>query len=80
MRNIAINDVCDLRPGFYYVSAIYRGKAVRVSGPYPSHREAIEAEPDKSHEARRKFECCPFDTKWGTCRSEIDLGPGILES
>lgn len=70
----------DNRPGFYYVSVHDEGRNRRtiVRGPWrDDHRGAIDA----VEAVRRESEQIDPRATWyafGTCRSDTDLGPGVL--
>lgn len=69
----------DLRPGFYYVSAIDGTRSARVRGPYPTHAEAL-AMVDESSRVLTTIDPRAHFYAFGTCRSEADLGPGYLDA
>lgn len=72
----------DTRPGFYYVSCrrdTDKGPEYRLlRGPFPTHQEAHDALPDAIHEAHMRDPRSVFYA-FGTARSAIDQGPGILD-
>lgn len=69
----------DHRPGFYYVSAIRDdGRKALVKGPFPKHREALQAVEATKTTVGRFDPRAPWYA-WGTARSEVDQGPGILD-
>lgn len=74
-----LNVEVDERPGYYYVSMIgYDERVALLAGPYTTHIQAI----DTVHVAREiarntNAEQTAFSS-FGTCRSETDLGKGVL--
>jgi hypothetical protein len=69
----------DPRPGYYYVSVVDGPRSARLRGPFvDDHAGALAA----VHDARRALERLdPRAAFWafGTCRSEVDAGPGFLD-
>lgn len=72
-------EVADHRPGFYYVSIVREdGAWGLMRGPFPKHREALQAVDDaRVFGERIDPRACWY--AWGTCRSETDRGPGVLD-
>jgi hypothetical protein len=68
----------DPRPGFYYVSAIDGARKVFARGPFPTHREALDRV-DATRTAVEKVDPRAPWYAWGTARSEVDQGPGVLD-
>lgn len=69
----------DLRPGFYYVSAIDGARSARVRGPFALHADALAAvAPSRA----KLLEVDPRGAFYaiGTCRCATDLGPGFLDA
>ena len=64
----------DLRPGHYYVSMVDGQRFALLTGPFDTHREAL----DSVSKARDK--ACEIDGRahfysFGTCRMEITANP-----
>lgn len=57
----------DQRPGHYYVSAIDGPRSALVSGPYPTHQQALDLVPAKRAEAEKLDPKAVFYA-FGTCR------------
>lgn len=71
-------EAIDPRPGFYYVSALDGARKAFARGPFPTHREALDAvEATKAAVEARDPRAVWY--AWGTARSETDAGPGILD-
>lgn len=68
----------DPRPGFYYVSVLNNlGDARLILGPFGQHDQALSHVAD----ARKMSEAMDHRAFWyafGTCRTEENAGPGIL--
>jgi hypothetical protein len=69
----------DSRPGYYYVSVVDGGRSARLRGPFVDDHAAALAAVD----AARRDLCLvnPWAAfmAFGTCRSEVDAGPGFLD-
>lgn len=69
----------DSRPGYYYVSVVDGGRSARLRGPFVDDHGAALAAVD----AARRDLCLvnPWAAfmAFGTCRSEVDAGPGFLD-
>lgn len=63
----------DQRPGDYFVSAVDGDQFALASGPYPSHRAALD---DLEAVKRQAINLDPggWFYAWGTCRLEIGSG------
>lgn len=68
----------DPRPGFYYVSIIDGERTALARGPFYEHRMALEAV-DPVREILCDMNPWAHFCAFGTCRSEVDQGPGILD-
>lgn len=68
----------DERPGAYYVSVIDGAEYSLLSGPYPTHGEALEAV-DGAKKFAHEMDPKAWFYAYGTCRLEESAGPGLLE-
>lgn len=70
----------DPRPGFYYVTVMRSAEQYkRLRGPFVNdHAGALGAVTDAMNEARRLDPRAEWYS-YGTCRSETDRGPGLLD-
>ncbi len=77
-----LNIQCDTREGHYYVSAIEGGKYVLLAGPFvDDHRRALDLVGRVRSIAEKKYYCNPFDTRFGTARTEKTYDkPGLLNA
>ena len=65
--------------GFYYVDCIPQaGKATLLSGPYRSHAAAL-ADVENVRRITNDTDPRSHFMAFGTCRSDTDRGPGILQ-
>ena len=62
---------------WFYVSCENRGDHRLVSGPYATHTDAMEAQ-TRVRRAAELVDPRAVWYAWGTCRSTVDQGPGIL--
>lgn len=69
---------CDDRSGFYYVSIVDGQQFGLLAGPYTTHREAIDMVSKAQNVARRANPVQTAFASFGTCRLDLDSGPGIL--
>lgn len=70
----------DNRPGFYYVSAIEGARAGVVRGPFINDHAGALAAVEEAREETERHDARASWYAFGTCRSQIDLGPGWLDS
>lgn len=67
----------DTRPGFYYVSVIDGQSRGLLSGPYSTHSEAL-ADVTPAKVVTQMLDPRADFYAFGTCRFEVDAGPGAL--
>lgn len=68
----------DTRPGCYYVSALDGPRSWLIAGPWPTHREALDAVKAVKSKAERLDDRSQW-MAWGTARTEIeDIRPTPL--
>lgn len=68
----------DVRPGFYYVTALDDARHALLRGPFTWHYQAIAAA-DRARMEAEDHDPRAYGYSFGTCRSDVDLGPGILD-
>lgn len=76
-----MNDqIPDTRPGFYYVSVVRDDGAHRLlRGPFVNDHPAALAAVDGARHIACKLDRRGHWYAYGTCRTETDAGPGILD-
>jgi hypothetical protein len=70
--------VTDTKPGFYYVSVIDGARRGLLLGPWVDDHAGARAAVDAARIEAERLD--PWASFWafGTCRSDDDLGPGLL--
>lgn len=68
----------DTRPGFYYVSVIDGPKRALAFGPFVNDHGRALADVDRVRALAEERDPRAAFYAFGTCRSETDLGPGVL--
>lgn len=69
----------DPRPGYYYVSVVDGGRSARLRGPFvDDHAGALAAVDEAQRDLSLVNPWAAF-LAFGTCRSEVDAGPGFLD-
>jgi hypothetical protein len=70
----------DTRPGFYYVSVVRDGGDYRLlRGPFENDHVSALAAVDASREEAIALDPRAFWYAYGTVRTDVDCGPGILD-
>lgn len=79
MKQWNANQQPDTKPGYYYVSVIRdNGDTRLLAGPYPNNHAAALADVERAKHIAQDIDQKAVWYAFGTCRSDDDLGPGIL--